>query len=295
MSYMHIDNLYKAEDILMFKECYALEKIHGTSAHISWKEGEIKYFSGGSNHENFKKIFDEEFLITKFKETGLEKVTVYGEAYGGKCQGMSGTYGKELKFVAFEVQIKDCWLAVPNAAEVVESLGLEFVYFTKTSTNLDELNQERDNYSVQADRNGCGKDKPSEGIVLRPLIEVTKNNGKRIIAKYKCEAFKETKTSRKVLDPDKLRILKEATAIAEEWVTVMRLGHILGKIENVQMENMPEIIRAMGEDVKREAEGEIVWSREVQKSISKETAKLVKQHFQNRLNSQPTQDKEAKE
>ena len=30
MGYMHIDNLYKDQRILQFKECYALEKIHGT-------------------------------------------------------------------------------------------------------------------------------------------------------------------------------------------------------------------------------------------------------------------------
>ncbi len=29
MGYMHIDNLYKDQTILMFRECYALEKIHG--------------------------------------------------------------------------------------------------------------------------------------------------------------------------------------------------------------------------------------------------------------------------
>ena len=29
MGYQHIDNLYKNQSILMFRECYALEKIHG--------------------------------------------------------------------------------------------------------------------------------------------------------------------------------------------------------------------------------------------------------------------------
>ena len=34
MSYLHIQNLYKDPRILMLREVYALEKIHGTSAHI---------------------------------------------------------------------------------------------------------------------------------------------------------------------------------------------------------------------------------------------------------------------
>lgn len=29
MGYMHINNLYKNQEILMFKECFALEKVHG--------------------------------------------------------------------------------------------------------------------------------------------------------------------------------------------------------------------------------------------------------------------------
>ncbi len=45
MSYLHIDNLYRSQDILLFRECYALEKIHGTSAHVAYHNGEVKFFS----------------------------------------------------------------------------------------------------------------------------------------------------------------------------------------------------------------------------------------------------------
>ncbi len=49
MGYLHIDNLYKVRDILLFKRCYAMNKLHGTSSHISWKEGKLHYFPGGEN------------------------------------------------------------------------------------------------------------------------------------------------------------------------------------------------------------------------------------------------------
>ena len=41
MGYRHIENLYRprAQTILLFRECYALEKIHGTSAHVAWRDG----------------------------------------------------------------------------------------------------------------------------------------------------------------------------------------------------------------------------------------------------------------
>ena len=57
MGYLHIRNLYQDQDILLFKECYALEKIHGTSAHIAW-DGELKFFAGGCNHDRFCALFN---------------------------------------------------------------------------------------------------------------------------------------------------------------------------------------------------------------------------------------------
>ena len=102
MGYLHIDNLYKAQEILAFRHCYALEKIHGTSAHISWKDGLVNYFSGGESHDRFVELFDGIDLDGKFTAGWAPcfHMTVFGEAYGGKQQGMSKTYGPNLKFVA---------------------------------------------------------------------------------------------------------------------------------------------------------------------------------------------------
>jgi hypothetical protein len=283
MGYMHIDNLYKNQEILMFKECYAMEKIHGTSAHVSYKiqDGKpmVSFFSGGENHQNFVALFDQDELKEKFKEIGAVSVTVYGEAYGGKQQKMSDTYGKALKFIAFDVKIDDNWLAVPQAEDVARQLGIEFVDYVKVSTDLKDLDEQRDRPSEQAIRNGCGNDKKREGVVLRPLVEMTKNNGKRILCKHKGDDFKETKTPREV-SPEQLKVLSDAKEIAEEWVTPMRITHVLDKIQDPGMEKMKEIISAMIEDVQREGEGEIEWSKPVSKAIARATAVGVKAHFE---------------
>lgn len=276
MGYMHIDNLYKNQDILVFKECYALEKIHGTSAHIHWNGTDIKFFSGGESHERFKGLFDEQFLLSKFAEIP-KPVTIYGEAYGGKQQGMSGTYGKELKFVAFDVRISENWIAVPFAAELVKSFGLEFVHYELITTDLKEIDRQRDMPSVQAKRNGIVEDKLREGVVLRPPIEFKKNNDDRIICKHKRDEFKETSTKHEVTDPEKLKVLKEAEAIANEWVTEMRLTHVLDKLpKDINIEGTATVIKAMREDVLREAKGEIVESKEALSAIGKNTAMLFK-------------------
>jgi len=359
MGYLHIENLYrpKAQVLLLFRECYALEKIHGTSAHITFKYDNTelgideipvgwrpKFFSGGESYDKFVSLFNAAELCVAVKNLGIpidKEITVFGEAYGGKCQGMSGTYGKELKFIVFDVQVGDCWLNVPDAEDVAKKLGLEFVYYKKCSlvapntddgnrsdadaidyapsnrttvTYLKEIDDERDAPSVQAIRNGISKffpqpegshfvygsepknhkyskvlkglvenPKTREGVVLRPLVEMTLNDGSRIIVKHKGDAFKETATPRPVVDPTKLKVLDEANAIANEWVTQTRLEHVLQKLPAPHdMKMIPQLIQAMTEDVLREAEGEIVVSDAAKKAIGKKAVEL----FKATLNSQ---------
>lgn len=274
MGYMHIDNLYKNQDVLMFREAYALEKIHGTSAHVAYGPGGLTFFSGGATHEHFVTIFDRDSLAARMAEVG-KPVKVYGEAYGGKMQRMGDTYGKTLRFVAFDVEIDGGFLDVPRAEKFVLSLGLEFVHYRKVSTDLASLDAERDADSVQAIRNGCGAGKLREGVVLRPLVEVRKNNGARIIAKHKREVFRETKGPRPV-DAAQLAVLSDAQAIAEEWATEERLTHVLDAFPGAGMEHTKDIIAAMIEDVEREGEGEIVTGKEARRAIGCATVALFK-------------------
>ena len=275
MGYLHINNLYKDQTILIFKECYALEKIHGTSAHISWNDKKVKFFSGGESYEKFISLFDLEYLNQKFTDMFLNSnVIIYGEAYGGKQQGMGLTYGKELKFIGFDVKVGDVWLNVPNAESVCKSLDIEFVDYVKVSTDLESLDFERDKDSVQAIRNGCGPGKIREGVILKPLIEVTLNNGSRV--KHKRPEFRETKSIKEV-NFSEFKVLEDARLISEEWVTEQRLTHVLDKLpQGIDISHMKLVIEAMVEDVYREAAGEIVESREVKKSIAARTSELFK-------------------
>ena len=285
MGYLHIDNLYKNQIIMLFKECYALEKIHGTSAHVGWKfeTKKVNYFTG-ENHKLFLSLFDEEFLIKKFEEIFPDQdVVIFGEHYAGKCQGMSHIYGKVSKFIGFDVKVGFVWLNVPNAHDVCQQFNIDFVPFTKILVDLETFNEHRDAPSVQAWRNGCGDDKKREGIVLRPLVEMRTNNGERVISKYKPDEEMETKSKREV-SPEQLKVLSDAKEIAEEWVTNKRLEHVLQRFPaDVSMEAMGDIIKAMIEDVYREGRDEIVESKAVGKAIGGVTVKLMKAKLQNKL------------
>ena len=265
-----------------------MEKIHGTSAHVTWAGGELRFMSGGEKHERFVALFDAERLTRGFAEIGHGLVTVFGEAYGGKQQGQSRRYGTELRFVAFDAKVGDLWLAVPAAEALVRGLGLDFVHYKKVSTDLDALDAERDAPSEQARRNGVEGEQTREGVVLRPLIELVRNNGSRIIAKHKRDEERETKTPRQVVDPAAQVVLSRASAVAEEWVTPMRLSHVLDKLgPGIGMERTRDVIAAMVEDVVREGANEFVDGREARAAIGKATATLFKATIVSRLRASP--------
>lgn len=287
MGYADIPNLYKAQEILLFKRCYAMEKIHGTSAYISWKDGWIGFFSGGEKNERFVALFDQEALTKIFTDNfGDMYVKVHGEAYGGKQQGMSHIYGSNLKFIVFDVRVEENWLSVPKAEKVASDLGLEFVHYVEISTDLAEIDAQRDADSVQAVRNGMGHGKMREGVVLRPLIEVMME-GERIIVKHKRDEFQERQHVPKV-DAAKAAVMTEAASIADEWVVPMRLEHILQDLPHATgMEHTGDIVKAMIADVHKEAKGEIAESREIDSAIARKAAELWKRHIKAKLANPP--------
>jgi hypothetical protein len=283
MAYLDIDNLYKNRDIFLFKECIAAEKIHGTSAHVRWRDGKVSFFSGGVDHASFVKLFDEERLCDAFKKLEQPDIVVYGEAYGGKCQGMSATYGKDLRFVAFECRVGNHWLNLHRAEYITTELHLDFVPYRVIPATIEALDAEIMLDSEQAVKVGMGPGHMREGIVVHPPIEVTRNNGGRIIAKHKRADFAETKTPRP-LSEDRLKVLAKAQEIADEWVTEMRLTHVLDAFPNADLSRMGEIIKAMVGDIEKEAVGEITEiTPETHKTIARNTALLFKRRLSAQL------------
>ncbi len=306
MGYLHITNLYKpeAQDILFFKELYALEKIHGTSAHISYSaaDGQLSLFSGGEKLSNFEALFDQEKLKADLAALGAEKVTINGEAYGGKQQRQSWRYGHSLKFVAFDVRINDSWLSVPQAEDVCKKVGIEFVHYVKIPSTLEAIDAERDAVSEQALRNGVvptdGVFLRREGVVLRPLFEVTKNNGERVIAKHKRDEERETASVRVVGDEKKTGELASATEFVTEMVTPNRLDHVLDHLQaklgrEPSIEDMRLILDAMVEDCVREGEERLPRDKDSKEllpitgvlrgAIGGKTAKMFKTRLQEKL------------
>ena len=284
MGYLHIPNLFKDQTILEFKHLYAMEKLHGTSAHISYIPGHPDYnggglkFYSGEQAQNFIKLMQQYELLKPLN--GMPALTIYGEFYGGKIQKQSKRYGKKERFCAFEVKIGESWLSVPQAHEIVSKLGLEFVDYEFIPAEIDEINSLRDKPSTQSLRNGVEEIQIREGIVLRPPIEVMLNNGDRIIAKHKRDEFRETKTPRSI---GQILTLSNGNMVASEWVTENRLNHILSITGAIDISHTPIVVRAMTDDVIREGKGEVEDNRDNRQAIGKAAANLFKKSLHNTI------------
>lgn len=294
MGYRKITNLQLDHPIFLFKEVYAMEKIHGTSAHITFHRGGdgwfYRVFAGGIKHNDFLFMLNSRYNLPQIIEnltaatTGkdINKITIYGEGYGGKCQNMGDTYGP-LNFVAFEVEKDDQWFEVSRAAAFCNILGLPFVFYEKGPATIEWLEAQRDRPSEQAKRNGMGDDKKSEGVVVRAPMELMDVNGGRLIAKFKRADFRETKTARLLTEED-LRILQDAEQIAEEWVVEERLNHVLSALvaqghHNLTIRDTGLVVAEMIKDVGTEALGKIEWSEAAGKAIGRKAAELFKKRL----------------
>lgn len=309
MGYLSISNLYRDQRVLEGDKVWCLEKIHGCSSWVSYTRtpsdytdsmgvkthGNFHYHGGGVTGAEFKALFNTDELEPKLVLLadfyGTDKVTVYGESYGGKMQKNQWRYGPVLKFVAFDVNIdNDFFLSVPEAFSAVKCLGLDFVHHVLVETKLSEVDKWRDAISEQAVKNGVtthdGEFIRREGIVIRPVVETVDHQGNRIIAKHKRDEERETKTPRKVVDPSKLEVLKNARVIAEEWATKTRIyEHIIPKLgfEVVDMTAARAVISATIDDIHREGSGEFEPSPTVNAEMGKRTAQLLKQYLANKL------------
>ena len=283
MAYAHIKNLYQFKEMLMFKQVYALEKIHGCSANLQLfgpPINDVVYFSG-DNTETFSKLFDGQELAQRANAINLPSpCTIYGENYGGSILKQSHRYGDKKRFVAFDVKINDRWLNVDKARKVCEDLGIEFVSYWLINCDIDNLDAIRDMPSVQATRNGMGT-QSREGVVIRPLEEVVRQDGQRYIAKHKAAEFSETATPRTVkgYSPEFLN----AKQLAREWVTPNRIEHILQHSNYTTIEQTKAFICAMVEDVMREGDFEVRNTKENRGAIGQLAAALYKEYLEDQI------------
>jgi len=185
-----IEGKYKKPEFeyLASSQWIGTEKVDGTNIRIMWNGTDIKIGGKTDNAQIHKDLIArlEELFYTK-KEMFIEKfgekqVCLYGEGYGAGIQ-TGGVYRATKDFVLFDVLIDEYWLDRGNVQGIADMFGVDIVPIIKQGTLLELVEL------VKSGFKSSWGDFTAEGIVARPMVELTNKFGERIITKIKYRDF----------------------------------------------------------------------------------------------------------
>lgn len=175
---------------------YATEKVDGTNLNIVYDGNHIQY----TGHTD-KTVWDpevEEWIKSKFQTPEFEQICeqlfgeheikLCGELIGPKIQ--SNFYKLEdYKFILFDIHnnTTNTWWSREKVEQIAKELNLDIVPVIGPTTDIltDTLRgwvKYIHNYNFRSKFNN---DVEIEGFVVRPLMEILKANGERVIYKIK--------------------------------------------------------------------------------------------------------------
>lgn len=169
------------------------EKIHGTNIRIYWENGQVRVEGRNDNSQIHGGIIDRANAIPKeWLEMIADGTVLYGEGCGQGIQKGQGFYtdNNGVDFILFDVaDSKGRFYPWETVTDIANQLGLRQTELIGTGT-LDE--------AIGMVKNGMPSrlgDGESEGLVLRPLVEMTNRWGERIICKIKTRDFESMVTA----------------------------------------------------------------------------------------------------
>ena len=187
-----LEGEYSLPEFEFLKDCKwtFTEKVDGTNIRIMRMDGvfEIRGKTDRADVNGELANYVNNVLIPKSdlfdKIFGNSDFCMYGEGYGGKIQKGSATYGKQPRFVLFDIFINDFWLNRVDVENIAKKLEIDIVPIIFKGS-LGEM--------VDRCRGGLKStwgNFQAEGLIGKPELEMKTREGKRIITKLKCKAFK---------------------------------------------------------------------------------------------------------
>lgn len=165
------------------------EKVDGTNIRVIW-DGSQVIFKGRSDNaqmpvflfEHLQRTFTPNIMTAAF---GDSTTTLYGEGYGARIQKGGGLYiPNGVRFILFDVKIAEWWLQWNNVKAIAAALNIPWV------PELGVMPLQAVAELVSTGLQSLLKDGIAEGVVVRPKIDLTMRNGKRVIAKLKGSDYK---------------------------------------------------------------------------------------------------------
>ena len=173
-------------------EWHATEKVDGTNIRVGWDNGKLAIGGRTDNaqlpHDLLSAIddlFDTDVARAYFEQ--YPDAVIFGEGYGPGIQKVGKLYREEGKsFVMFDVWTGARWLAAGYVEDVAHSLSLERSpnVFIGTLDEAVEMVSQTGGFESTWNENLV-----SEGLVIRPKVELCAADGSRLITKLKCKDF----------------------------------------------------------------------------------------------------------
>lgn len=303
--YPHINNIEDMPTIFNLPEVIVTEKVHGSSMRIGIVDGVLRI--GGRKLE-FTDLRPEtkegQGFISWVLDTGLDKrmldafggcsVILYGEWHGsgtpqkGWPQIQKGIrYVQGNDFRVFDVRLNGKYIPhddLPSTAEKVELKTMPVLYRGKPDNAVfDSL---IDTMSRVGEENGIvDSENTIEGIVIRPPEMLWNEDKTPLMAKFKIGKWAERASAKRhpKIPKKKHVVLPGAEAFAKEFVTDTRLEHVLDEIREtgmtIEMKVMGEVMKRMGQDIKREGVQALIAAGLEWKDVSISVTKLTKTIF----------------
>lgn len=175
------------------------EKLDGTNIRVDYKSDTNKFTIQGRTDnamlhptllEHLNSIFNEgsckDFLNTLKVGRDSTNFTLYGEGIGPKIQAGGGLYCSAPKFVLFDVLFGGrTWAKRETVAYYGSGFGVPVV----PVVGVGSLDTAIRAVSMGMNSTLAESPKQSEGIVIRPAIELKNSHGQRIIYKLKTKDF----------------------------------------------------------------------------------------------------------
>lgn len=165
------------------------EKVDGTNIRVIW-DGEEVRFGGKTDRAQIPvPLLDhlmDTFTAGLLTEALKGPLVLYGEGYGPKIQKVGERYCESPGFILFDALAGDTWLERETVEEIAYTIGIPVVPIIEQGRPIDAVEMCREGFkSVIAHDETLD----SEGIVLRPSVELKDRRGSRIISKLKLRDF----------------------------------------------------------------------------------------------------------
>lgn len=168
------------------------EKIDGTNVRVRWDGTDVEF--GGRTNDAQMPVFLMQRLQQIFTPAALARVfpdikdgvqvILFGEGYGAKIQKTGGLYKPDgCDFILFDVMVNGLYLERHNVDDIAVQLQIESVPELGRGTLLEAIERVKEDFPSM-----IGKAQ-AEGMVLRPVVELTDRLGHRVITKVKHRDF----------------------------------------------------------------------------------------------------------